>query len=88
MRFTYKGKEKQKKKEKYLAVNNNNLQSLQLCKLVMETRSNTCSRIGDFPLGAVIKTTAEGDMQTTLHRKKVTLNKFQKENHKFFSVLH
>lgn len=59
------------KKGKYLAVNNDLLQHLQLCELTTETTSNTCFWIGDFPLGAVIKTTArEGYVQTTLQRKK------------------
>lgn len=72
MGFTYKEKKsKRGRKGKYLAVNNNILQSLQLCELATETTSNTCFWIGDFPLGAVIKTTArEGYVQTTLQRKK------------------
>lgn len=85
-------KSKRTRKGKYLAVNNNILQSLQLCKLATETTSNTCFWIGDFPPGAAIKTTArEGNVQTILQRKKKkkeTLNKLQKENHKSFSVLH
>lgn len=43
MAFTYKEKKsKRRRKGKYLAVNNNIFQSLQLCELAMETTSNTC----------------------------------------------
>jgi len=42
MGFTYKEKSKMQREGKYVAVNNNILQSLQLCELATETTSTTC----------------------------------------------